>query len=155
MSEPPRDHRPFVGLAGERKPVPFIPVTIRAAAAETGGAFDVFEMGIPAGAVRDVEVVSPQVHREHEEAFYVLEGELTFLLGDDRAVAPKGTLVVVPRGTRHGFSGKAGSRFLVVAIPGGFAGFFEELGAGLAAGRTDADMRAALAGKYDSYPVVR
>ena len=146
---------PFVGLAGGRKPVPFIPVTVRAAAAETGGAFEVFEIGIPAGAVRDVEVVPPQVHREHEEAFYILEGELTFLLGDDRAVAPKGTLVVVPRGTRHGFSGTAGSRFLVVLIPGGFAGFFEELGAGLAAGRTDADMRAALAGKYDSYPEVR
>jgi quercetin dioxygenase-like cupin family protein len=156
-AEPLGNRRPFVGLAGGRKPVPFIPVTVRAAAEETGGAFEVFELGIPAGAVRGAaaEGPPPHVHREHEEAFYILEGELTFLLGDDRAVAPKGTLVVVPRGTRHGFSGKAGSRFLVVGIPGGLAGFFEELGAGLAAGRTDADMRAALAGKYDSYPEVR
>jgi hypothetical protein len=43
---------------------------------------------------------------------------------------------------------------LIFAIPGGLAGFFEELGAGLAAGHADADLRAALAGKYDSYPEV-
>jgi len=35
------------------------------------------------------------------------------------------------------------------------AGFFEELGAGLAAGRADAEVRGALGGKYDSYPEAR
>ena len=147
---------PFVGLAEGRKPVPFIPLTVRAAAEDTGGTFEVYEIAVPAGGVRDVvgEGPPPHVHREHEEAFYILEGEFTFLLGADAAAAPKGTLVVVPRGTRHGFSGKAGSRALVFAIPGGLAGFFEELGAGLAAGHADAEMRTALAGRYDSYPDV-
>jgi hypothetical protein len=42
---------------------------------------------------------------------------------------------------------------LVFTIPGGLAGFFEELGAGLAAGRANAEMRSLLAGKYDTYPV--
>jgi quercetin dioxygenase-like cupin family protein len=148
---------PFVGLAEGRKPVPFIPLTVRATAEETGGTFEVYELAAPAGRVREVVGGGgppPHVHREHEEAFYILEGEFTFILGDDTALAPKGTLVVVPRGTRHGFSGKEGSRALVVAIPGGLAGFFAELGAGLAAGRAGADLRVALAGKYDSYPEV-
>lgn len=148
---------PFVGLAEERGPVPFIPVTVRAAAEETGGGFEVYELGIPAGAARDVvgDGPPPHVHREHEEAFYILEGKLTFSFGQETAVAPRGALVVVPRGTRHSFVGEAGSRCLVFAIPGGLAGFFQELGAGLAAGHADAEMRAVLAGTYDSYPEVR
>src|SRR6267143_555909 len=153
-TEPRRKRLPFVGLAEGRKPVPFIPLTVRANAEETGGTFEVYELAVPAGRVREAvgKGPPPHVHREHEEAFYILDGEFTFILGDGTAVAPKGTLVVVPRGTRHSFSGKEGSRALVVAIPGGLAGFFEELGAGLAAGQADADLRVALAGKYDSYP---
>jgi quercetin dioxygenase-like cupin family protein len=156
-AEQVRNGLPFVGLAEGREPVPFIPVVVRATAEETGGGFEVYEIGIPAGAVREAvgEGPPPHVHRGHEEAFYILEGEATFTLGDDTAVAPKGTVVVVPRGTRHAFRGKAGSRLLVFVIPGGLAGFFQELGAGLAAGHADAEMRAALAGKYDSFPEVR
>ena len=155
-AEPRRNPLPFVGLAEGRKPVSFIPLTVRATAEETGGTFELYEMSIPTGKVREVvgKGPPPHVHREHEEAFYILEGEFTFNLGDDAAPAPKGTIVVVPRGTRHSFSGKEGSRALIFAIPGGLAGFFEELGAGLAAGHADADLRAALAGKYDSYPEV-
>jgi quercetin dioxygenase-like cupin family protein len=153
---PLRNPVPFVGLAEGRKPVPFIPLTVRATAEETGGTFEVYELGIPVGRVREAvgDGPPPHVHREHEEAFYIVEGEFTFILGDERALAPKGALVVVPRGARHGFSGKPGSRALVLAIPGGLAGFFEELGAGLATGHTDAELRTALAGKYDSYPEV-
>ncbi len=149
--------RPFIGLAGAAEPVPFIPVIVRAAAEETGGGFEVYEIGIPAGTVHQVvgDGPPPHVHLEHEETFYVLEGELTFSFGDDAAAAPKGTIVVVPRGTRHRFTGTPGSRCLVFTSPGGLAGFFRELGAGLAAGRADAEMRATLAGKYDSYPEAR
>jgi hypothetical protein len=37
-------------------------------------------------------------------------------------------------------------------IPAGLEGFFEELGAGLAAGKTSEAIRRELAGKYDSIP---
>ncbi len=155
--EPTTKRRPFVGPAGGNEPVPFIPVTVRANSRDTGGVFEAYEIGIPTGAVREVVGNGPSahVHRQHEEVFYILEGELTFSIGDETLLAPKGTLVVVPRGARHSFSGKEGSRTLVFVIPGGLAGFFEELGAGLAAGHADAEMRAALAGKYDSYPEAR
>jgi len=67
--------------------------------------------------------------------------------------APAGSLVFVPRGTtRHGFTASDGASALLVVVPGGLEGFFVELGAGLEAGRTSAEVRAALAGRYDSYP---
>ena len=43
------------------------------------------------------------VHREHADAFLVLEGELTFHLCDGSRTLPAGTLVVVPPGLVHGF----------------------------------------------------
>ena len=72
-----RKRLPFIGLAEGRKTVPFIPVTVRASVEDTGGMFEAYEIGIPAGAVRKVagEGPPPHVHREHEEAFYILEGE--------------------------------------------------------------------------------
>jgi hypothetical protein len=41
---------------------------------------------------------------------------------------------------------------LLFIIPGGLEGFFRELGAGLEAGKPSAEIRAGLAGKYDSFP---
>jgi mannose-6-phosphate isomerase-like protein (cupin superfamily) len=152
MTEPIADRRPLVGLPGERESVPGIPIVVRARAEETGGAFEVYEVGVPSERAGLGAGPPPHTHREHEEVFYVLEGEFEFFVGDDHAAAPMGTLIVVPRGTRHHFRGKPGSRLLVIAIPGGLAGFFEELGTGHEAGRADAEIRAALAGKYDAYP---
>jgi hypothetical protein len=65
---------------------------------------------------------------------------------------PRPVFAFVPRGTRHGFTVEAGSKALLFIIPGGLGGFFRELGAGLAAGKPSAEIRAGLAGKYDSFP---
>jgi quercetin dioxygenase-like cupin family protein len=43
------------------------------------------------------------VHREHADAFLLLEGELTFHLRDESRTLPAGTLVVFPPGLVHGF----------------------------------------------------
>ena len=118
---------------------------IRASAVETGGAFEVIDYEGPA-------TPPPHVHRDHDEVFVILEGSFKFILGQDEVEAPKGALVLVPRGTRHGFSVQPGSRALLFTIPAGLVGFFRELGAGLAEGRSSAEIRAVLAGKYDSFP---
>ncbi len=153
MTEQPGSRAPFIGLPGARDPVPYLPLVVRARADETGGSFEVYGLGVPDERLGLGAGPPPHVHRDHEEAFYVLDGEFTFVLGGrEPTVAPRGTLVVVPRGTRHHFTGAPGSRLLVYALPGGLAGFFEELGAAHTAGRADAEVRAALAGKYDSYP---
>jgi quercetin dioxygenase-like cupin family protein len=45
----------------------------------------------------------PHIHREHADAFLVLEGEFTFHLRDGSHTLPAGTLVVFPPGVVHGF----------------------------------------------------
>jgi quercetin dioxygenase-like cupin family protein len=70
----------------------------------------------------------PHVHREHTDAFYVLEGELVFGLGPDvtSLKAPAGTLVAVPPAVVHSFANESSDRacFLNFHAPsGGFAEF--------------------------------
>ena len=70
-------------------------------------------------------VASPHVHR-HTEAFYVLEGELTFEVGTGTVTLGPGGFVAVPPGVPHAY-GTAGdwpARWLVIHAPdGGFAEF--------------------------------
>ena len=62
------------------------------------------------------------VHDEEDDSFYILDGEMTFLFGDEQSVAPPGTFVLVPPGVRHGFrnDGSVPVRMLNVHAPGGF-----------------------------------
>jgi len=48
----------------------------------------------------------PHVHREHTDAFYVLEGELTFVLGreNERIRVPAGGFAAAPPNVVHSFS---------------------------------------------------
>ena len=43
------------------------------------------------------------VHEAEDDAFYILEGELTFTLAGDEVSAGPGTFVLVPPGVEHGF----------------------------------------------------
>ena len=68
------------------------------------------------------------VHHRHSDLFYVLEGELTLLLGADggTTVAPAGTLAYLPPLVPHGFqnAGEVDVRYLNFHAPGeGFAGY--------------------------------
>jgi quercetin dioxygenase-like cupin family protein len=68
----------------------------------------------------------PHVHREHSDAFYVLDGQLTFRVGpgQEPLIGTAGTLVVVPPGVVHGFDndGQGEARFLNFHAPdSGFA----------------------------------
>jgi quercetin dioxygenase-like cupin family protein len=45
----------------------------------------------------------PHVHRNHADAFLVLDGEFTFHLRDGSRPSPAGTLLVFPSGVVHGF----------------------------------------------------
>jgi mannose-6-phosphate isomerase-like protein (cupin superfamily) len=61
-------------------------------------------------------------HEANEELFYVLEGTMTFLAGDDVVDAPKGTFLRIPAGVVHDFKNRGDTRAgaLNVFIPGGF-----------------------------------
>ena len=61
-------------------------------------------------------------HAAEDDAFYVLEGELTFTAGEAQLVAGPGTFVLVPPGVVHTFAnrGDTVARFLNVHAPAGF-----------------------------------
>lgn len=44
------------------------------------------------------------IHRREDEAFYVLEGTITFYVGDEVFVAEPGTFVFLPRDLAHSFT---------------------------------------------------
>src|SRR3712207_1493157 len=68
---------------------------------------------------RDIE---PHVHDGEDDAFYVLEGEMTFVVDGERVTAPPGTFVLVPPGIEHAFrnDGARPVRMLNVHAPAGF-----------------------------------
>ena len=73
-------------------------LTWKAGDAETGGRWELVEQLCPRG-------FAPPVHSHDVEAegFYVLDGEVTFVLDDERVVAAPGSFVYVPAGCRHSF----------------------------------------------------
>jgi mannose-6-phosphate isomerase-like protein (cupin superfamily) len=62
------------------------------------------------------------LHEDEDDSFYVLEGEVTFVVEDDEVVAGPGTFVLVPPGVRHTFAnrGDAVARMLNIHAPAGF-----------------------------------
>ena len=49
-------------------------------------------------------MVESHVHEVEDDAFLIIDGELTFDLPDGAAVAGPGTFVLVPPGVEHGFA---------------------------------------------------
>src|ERR687894_2359200 len=94
----------------------------------TAGAYSVHDNTIPPGSPGP----RPHRHRRHEEAFYVLEGELTVRVGLRKIVAPAGSFVVLPRGVVHQPSnpGSQPTRVLLMFSPAGMGRFFEEAAEG-------------------------
>ncbi len=73
-------------------------------------------------------VAGPHIHQRHTDAFYVLEGELTFRVGcePETIAVPSGGFVAVPPGVAHSFGNAARrpARWLTIhAADGGFGAF--------------------------------
>jgi quercetin dioxygenase-like cupin family protein len=78
------------------------------------------------------QVAGPHVHHEHIDAFYVLEGELTFELGREAEtiIVSAGGFVAVPPGVAHAFrnsSDRVASWLTIHAPDGGFAAFMRSI----------------------------
>jgi quercetin dioxygenase-like cupin family protein len=69
----------------------------------------------------EFEGPGPHFHKEHVDAFYVLEGELEFINGTETLRAVAGTTVAVPPGIVHGFTnpGPGRARYLNIHAPDG------------------------------------
>jgi quercetin dioxygenase-like cupin family protein len=99
--------------------------SVKATGESTNGAFGLIEQLIPAG------FASPyHVHHAEDEAFYVLEGELTFISEGRKSKAGPSAYIFGPREIPHGFrvEGNAPARVLVLTVPAGFERFVVEMG---------------------------
>ncbi len=70
----------------------------------------------------------PHIHHREDESFFVLEGEITFTLGDQKVIANAGTFIQGPRGIPHAFQNEsnAPARMLIHVTPPGFEKFMAE-----------------------------
>ncbi|WP_051341572.1 quercetin 2,3-dioxygenase [Pseudonocardia spinosispora] len=99
--------------------------TLKATSESTGGAFALIEASIPSGGGPP-----PHIHTREDEAFYLLSGQLQVSVGDETTLVRGGDFVYLPRGIAHSFTnpGVSAAHALLLITPGGFEGFFAELG---------------------------
>ena len=96
----------------------------KAAGDDTQGRFDLLDQTMPPG-----YAVPRHVHHAEDEAWYVLDGEMTFQCGDREVIAGPHSWIFAPRDIPHTFVvGGAGARALTFAFPSGFANFVAEFG---------------------------
>ena len=87
------------------------------------------------------------LHAHEDEVVYVLEGALTVCVGEDVHRATAGTCLFLPRGIEHGYAPESGwTRLLVVLIPAGLEGFFED--ADVSPSRAGVERLIAVAARY-------
>ena len=102
---------------------------------DTNGKYAMWEAIVPPGGGPP-----PHVHSREEEGFYILEGEITFEIGEERLVATPGTFANMPVGTPHSFKNESGrpAKMLISVAPAGLEQMFFECGVPLAEGATTA-----------------
>jgi mannose-6-phosphate isomerase-like protein (cupin superfamily) len=99
-------------------------MAFKAVAAQTGGDFSLMERTVPPGA----RMPPPHRHVNCSEAFFVLDGTITFRLDEAELSGGAGDFLLVPRGAGHTFgnTGTEPARLLVLHAPAMDA-YFEEL----------------------------
>jgi quercetin dioxygenase-like cupin family protein len=97
-------------------------LTFLATGEDTGGQFALMEQ-----VARRGNVPPRHIHHREDETFYVVEGEMTFSVGDETIKATPGTMVFAPRDIPHSFTIDSEQvRMLVMVAPAGAEGFFKE-----------------------------
>lgn len=100
-------------------------VTYKATKETTFGQFGLIEQLLPPG-------FEPPLHIHHheDEAFYVLEGRITFFCADTTFEAETGSFVFLPRGLAHSFkvNDAKSARLLQLNAPAGFEQFHVDMG---------------------------
>ena len=97
-------------------------LTFLATGEDTRGQFALMEQ-----MARKGNVPPRHIHHREDETFYVVEGEMTFFVGDETIRATPGTMVFAPRDVAHSFTIDSEQvRILVMVAPAGAEGFFKE-----------------------------
>jgi mannose-6-phosphate isomerase-like protein (cupin superfamily) len=98
--------------------------TIKATAEQTGGQYTLVEVLAPDGYGSVLHV-----HHREDEGFWILEGEMTFYVGDQTIKARPGSFLFGPKDVPHAFTVDSGpARLLFVLSPAGMEGAIREMG---------------------------
>src|ERR671914_2108457 len=93
--------------------------TIKTTGKETGDLYSIVEVLEPPGARAPLHL-----HRKEDEAFYILEGEMTFRIGEETIKASPGSFVFGPKDVPHAYTVDSGpARLLYILSPSGFEEF--------------------------------
>ena len=99
---------------------------VKATSESTGGSFALVHQIAPPGAATPYHL-----HHTEDEAFYVLDGQATFICDGKKTVVGPGGYIFLPRGVPHGIrnQGSGSTTMLILAMPGtGFVGMMTEMG---------------------------
>jgi quercetin dioxygenase-like cupin family protein len=95
---------------------------IKATAVDTGGQLAIVEITEPPGSE-----APRHVHHKEDEAFWILEGDVTFEVGDTTIAAHPGDYVFGPRDLPHRYTvGATGCRMLFLLTPAGMEALIVE-----------------------------
>jgi quercetin dioxygenase-like cupin family protein len=99
-------------------------VHIHASAAETNGAFGMWETFTPPG-----QGPAPHTHPRETEVFRVIRGTYLFRCGDDEFVATPGAVVTLPPHVQHGWRniGDEPGQMFAIVTPAGCEGLFRDI----------------------------
>jgi quercetin dioxygenase-like cupin family protein len=99
-------------------------ITVKVGPDETGGAFAQVEVNDPRGSAPPLHV-----HHTEDETFYVLEGQVTMFVGDERIDLDAGDYCFGPRDIPHSYLVRSEhARMLVTISPSGSEQIFVSLG---------------------------
>lgn len=116
------ESKPRAGIflaPGDGRPYPMgrISALFKADGSETQNQYSISEWWL------EPRTQGPGAHSHREDdVFYVIEGTMSFLLGNDWIDAPRGSFVLAPGGMTHDFENRSVSRAGVLnfSIPGNF-----------------------------------
>jgi mannose-6-phosphate isomerase-like protein (cupin superfamily) len=91
---------------------------------------------------RDVRGAAPPMHTHAgDETLYIINGEVSVFLGDERLEAGAGSFVMVPKRSLHSWLVRSEEAELLVTLaPAGLEGFFTEFGVPVVPGAPKPDL---------------
>jgi quercetin dioxygenase-like cupin family protein len=128
-------HQPTLRTSAEGRTIAVVGDVYRflAIGDETNGKYSMWEAIVPPGGGPP-----PHTHSREEEAFYILDGEITFTVNGEKLVATAGMFANMPVGTPHSFKNESDrpAKMLISVAPAGLEKMFLEVGVPLAEGAT-------------------
>ena len=120
-----RDKEPIVLQAHEGNSHWYLDnlITVKALGSDTVGAYSLLEITAPAGGGPPLHI-----HTKEDEAVYIIEGEITYQIGDRSIKANAGAFVLMRKGIPHTFRVETAAKALVILSPPGFENYFIEGG---------------------------